>query len=138
MRILIADDERLVRLSIRSMIEELGEKGLIERALIEEVQNGLELESSLQTFCPHLAFVDIKMPIKSGLEVIGTYPGSRCKSLLGPALPAMQSSPMQNGLSKREWLDYLVKPAGPDEILKVSTAGREESSKAGEHRNPYP
>ncbi|MBN2860096.1 MAG: helix-turn-helix domain-containing protein [Sphaerochaetaceae bacterium] len=118
MRILIADDERLVRLSIRSMIEELGEKGLIERALIEEVQNGLELESALQTFCPHLAFVDIKMPIKSGLEVIEHAGVADTRAfwvlLTGYAEFSFAKRAIEMGV-----LDYLVKPASPDDILKV-------------------
>lgn len=118
MRILIADDERLVRLSIRSMIEELGEKDLIKRAVIEEVQNGLELESSLQTFHPHLAFVDIKMPIRTGLEVIEHAEAANTRVfwvlLTGYAEFSFAKRAIEAGV-----LDYLVKPASPEDLLKV-------------------
>ncbi len=121
MRILIADDERLVRLSIRSMIEELQEKGLCERAVIEEAQNGIELESALRAFHPHLAFVDIKMPGKSGLEVI-EQAGKEVDRLFWVLLTGYAEFSFAKRAIDAGVLDYLVKPASSRDVLKVIQA----------------
>src|SRR6056297_884731 len=65
MRILIADDEHLARLTLRSMIEDLHPN-----YSIQEVSNGKDLISLALSFRPHIAFVDIQMPKYTGLEAI--------------------------------------------------------------------
>lgn len=65
MRIMIADDEPLVRLGIRSMIEEIA-PGL---HTLTEAANGREL-LSMAVQKPDLAFVDIKMPLMNGIQAI--------------------------------------------------------------------
>ena len=118
MRILLADDERLVRLSIRSMIEELYDDSLIEEPVIREVTNGRELEAALSSFSPHLAFVDIQMPGPSGLDVIEKtapeHPGTAWVLLTGFAEFPYAKRAIELGV-----LEYLVKPASSGDLLKV-------------------
>lgn len=66
MKIVIADDERLARVTLRSMIEEMK----IEDCTINECRNGKELIEVIATLKPEIAFVDIKMPLLNGLEAI--------------------------------------------------------------------
>ena len=64
MNILIADDEKKVRLTLISMLQEMNmyfEK-------IMEAENGEKLIKALDDFKPDIAFVDIKMPKLNGLE----------------------------------------------------------------------
>ena len=67
MVILIADDERLVRFAIKSMLQEiLGDSGDI----FLEAANGRDMVKMCQERKPDVAFVDIRMPYLNGLEAI--------------------------------------------------------------------
>lgn len=65
MHILIADDEPMVRLGIRSMIEEIAPG----QHAMTEACNGREL-LTMAMQKPNLAFVDIKMPLMDGIQAI--------------------------------------------------------------------
>lgn len=67
MVILIADDDRLVRFSIKSMLGEiLGDIGDI----FLEAANGPDMVNLCRERKPDVAFVDIKMPYMNGLDAI--------------------------------------------------------------------
>ncbi len=66
MKILIADDESLVRQSIRLFLLELG----IQPEDVTEVANGMALVEALKQNYFDLALVDIQMPYLNGLEAI--------------------------------------------------------------------
>ena len=66
MKILIADDESLVRQSIRLFWLELG----IQPEDITEVSNGMSLIEALKNHYFDLALVDIQMPYRNGLDAI--------------------------------------------------------------------
>ena len=66
MKILIADDEKLVRYSLTSMLEEIGIKG---KDILISV-NGADFIDKLKKDSPDIAFVDIKMPKLNGIEAI--------------------------------------------------------------------
>jgi len=62
--ILIADDELLIRIGIRHLIE--GD----EYAIIGEAENGEQVLSMLQTCKPDILLLDISMPVVDGLQVL--------------------------------------------------------------------
>lgn len=66
MKILIADDELLVRQSIMLFLQDLG----VERWDIEEADNGIAMVECLRRVHIDLALVDIRMPAMSGLEAV--------------------------------------------------------------------
>ncbi|MDT8977112.1 response regulator [Paenibacillus sp. chi10] len=66
MRILVVDDEALVRASLRSMLAELN----MPVHVIGEARNGEEALRYVAERQPDLVFVDIRMPKLNGLEVI--------------------------------------------------------------------
>ncbi|SMF83602.1 two-component system, response regulator YesN [Paenibacillus uliginis N3/975] len=66
MNILVADDESLIRASLRSMLDELG----MPVHVIGEARNGEEAIRFVTERQPDLVFVDIRMPKLNGLEVI--------------------------------------------------------------------
>lgn len=67
MVILIADDDRLVRFSVKSMLGEiLGDSGDI----FIEAANGRDMVKLCRERKPDVAFVDIKMPYLDGLDAI--------------------------------------------------------------------
>lgn len=64
-KILIADDERLARVVLKSMLTEINPD-----FIFYEASNGIELTEKAYQFRPNLVFVDIQMPLCSGLESI--------------------------------------------------------------------
>ncbi len=69
MKILVADDERLIRVNLIAMIQEL----YGQNHTIEEAKDGSELQKKLNHNTYDLVFVDINMPRKSGLDVMEEY-----------------------------------------------------------------
>jgi len=62
-RILIADDERLQRIDLRELLEELGYR------VVAEAKDGLEALTLIQGEIPDVIILDIKMPHMDGIEV---------------------------------------------------------------------
>ena len=65
-RVMIVDDERFIRRSIRNRIN-WEQFGITE---LEEAGNGMEALELLDTFCPEIVLVDIRMPKMDGLNFI--------------------------------------------------------------------
>jgi two-component system response regulator YesN len=62
---LIADDEHLARLVLTSLLEEIDPSFSIVEAV-----NGKDLHEKAISFLPHIAIVDIQMPLLTGLDAI--------------------------------------------------------------------
>jgi DNA-binding NarL/FixJ family response regulator len=63
-RVLLADDHRLVRAGIRSLLE-----GLVDVQVVAEAKDGHEALALIEQTQPHVALIDIAMPGLNGLEV---------------------------------------------------------------------
>ena len=61
---IIADDERLMRDQLKSRLEQVWP----ELEILDEAKNGEEAVALVETHKPDLAFLDIRMPVKTGLE----------------------------------------------------------------------
>jgi two-component system response regulator YesN len=114
MKILIADDERLVRFSLKSMLEEIG----ISPRAIHTACNGQELVDVARRVEPDVAFVDIKMPRLDGLSGIEQArllsPGTRWVILTSHSSFDFARRAIPLGA-----MDYLLKPVSPVELAKV-------------------
>jgi AmiR/NasT family two-component response regulator len=62
-RILIADDEPLIRVDLRELLEELGHE------VVAEATDGKEALALIETKRPDLVILDIKMPTMDGIQV---------------------------------------------------------------------
>lgn len=101
-RILIADDDAVIRLDLKSCLEGLGHQ------IIAEADNGetaLQLARSLH---PDLIFLDIGMPRKSGLEVAHIVGKERLGAVI--MLTAYKDAAMIEQATRAGILSYLVKP----------------------------
>ncbi len=65
LRVLIADDESIIRMDLREMLMEMGHK------VVGEAATGLEAVHKVEELDPDLVFLDIKMPVMDGLEALG-------------------------------------------------------------------
>jgi len=75
LRILLADDHRVVRRGLRLLLEEK-----LEWKVCGEASNGREAVEMAATLMPHIAVVDLSMPELSGLEatrqIVKRVPGT--------------------------------------------------------------
>lgn len=114
MKVLIADDEPLVRYGLRSMVEELG-LGLEVSA---EAADGDALVVLALKHRPDVAFVDIRMPGLGGLAAIrkAKKAGLRTRWVILTSHADFEyaSEAIQLGVSA-----YLLKPAGPTQVAEV-------------------
>jgi two-component system response regulator YesN len=114
MTIVIADDERLVRFSLREMLEDLD----LPFSIVGEASNGKELISLVRKYKPDIAFVDIKMPIMSGLEAI-EFCSNISESTQWIILTGFQDFEYAKKSIKLGVSDYLLKPASVEEVQHV-------------------
>lgn len=66
MKILLADDDKLIRYSLKSMLTEIPDREF----MITEASNGLEMINRCIEYDPDIAFVDIRMPHLNGIDAI--------------------------------------------------------------------
>ncbi|PIU00669.1 MAG: response regulator [Bdellovibrionales bacterium CG10_big_fil_rev_8_21_14_0_10_45_34] len=69
MKILIVDDEPLIRRPLRKLFEGRGHT-------VMEAANGLEGLDALQSFFPDIVFLDVVMPGLTGPQVVEQIPGN--------------------------------------------------------------
>lgn len=112
MNIILADDERLPRLGLKSMIEEL----FPNQHTFIEITNGEELLLYVEQQTPDVIFLDIHMPKLSGLEAFSQFYQKNIPvvMLTGYAEFSYAKEALKYGA-----IDYLLKPAGLEEIKRV-------------------
>lgn len=114
LKIVIADDEPLARLSLVSMIEEMN----LSFDIAGEVTNGEEMLELVRLHHPDVAIVDIRMPKMDGIEAIRR----------GAAVSPQTGWIILSGFSEFRYAqqairlgvgEYLLKPVDPDELEKA-------------------
>ena len=113
-KLLIADDEPLVCVGLRSMLnwEELG----IE--VVGTARNGQQAAEMIASLKPEIVITDIKMPLKSGLAL-----AAECADLYGRIplfimFTSYEEYELARGAIKVQAVDYLVKLDLTPEILR--------------------
>lgn len=115
MIILISDDDRLVRFTIKSILHDIrGDAGDI----FLEAGNGMEMAALCREHHPDIAFVDIRMPHLNGLEAIAESrkeaPDTEYVIVSGYSDFEYAQKGMRLGVS-----EYLLKPVDEEELRKV-------------------
>jgi len=109
--ILLVDDEEIFR---KRLAQALSRRGFT----VHEAGDFDQAVAVLQNFDPELALIDLRMPGKSGLELVAEakrlQPGIRMVVLTGYGSIATASQAIKLGA-----LNYLPKPADVDEILQA-------------------
>jgi len=107
MRILIADDESIIRLGIKAMLNEMGHEVLA-------ASNGREALQMAQRHQPDLAILDIKMPFTDGLQTARTLVNICPMPIL--LLTAFSEQDLIEQAADLPIQGYLIKPIKAEEL----------------------
>jgi AmiR/NasT family two-component response regulator len=108
-RVVIAEDEALIRLDLKETLEEEGYE------VVGETGRGDEAVDLVDSLKPDLAILDIKMPGKDGLEAAREIAGPRKAAVL--ILTAFSQRDLIEQARDAGALAYLVKPFQKSELL---------------------
>ncbi|MFZ6747484.1 LytR/AlgR family response regulator transcription factor [Undibacterium sp. Ren11W] len=103
---IIADDERMMRDQLRSRLEQVWP----ELEILAEAKNGEEAIQMVTTHQPDLAFLDIRMPVKTGLEAAREI-GSKAHIVFITAYDQYAIEAFDQGA-----VDYVLKPADVERL----------------------
>ena len=106
---LIAEDEPMLRAQLRARLAQAWPE-LIIAAEAENGEQALALQRELE---PDIAFLDIRMPVRSGLEVAEAFAGA-CHVVFVTAYDEYAVAAFEQGA-----VDYVVKPVTPERMSKV-------------------
>jgi len=101
-RVLIVDDEPVIRLDLRTMLEAMGHE------VVGEADNGVDALQLARTLQPDLVIADIMMPEMDGIELSRRLAKERIAPVL--VLTAYSEPEMVMGADRAGVLGYLVKP----------------------------
>lgn len=115
MLILVADDESIIRLGLKSMLQEMGHQ-------VIAATNGREALRLAEQHDPDLAILDIKMPYTDGLQAARTL--ARLHPLPILLLTAYSEQDLVEKAADLPIQGYLVKPIKPEELRAAITIAR--------------
>jgi len=121
LKILVADDESIIRLGLRTMLTELGHEVLL-------ASNGREALQLVRTHSPDLALLDIQMPMTDGLEAAKVIARKHPMPIL--ILTAYSEQDLIERATQLPIQGYLVKPVNEHDLtaaIQVALARFEDS-----------
>ncbi len=108
-RAIIADDEQPLRRSLKTQLEHAWP----ELTICGEAQNGIQALELIKDLQPHIAFLDIKMPGMTGMQV-AREAGQLCWIVFITAFDQFAVQAFEN-----EAVDYLLKPVDPQRLAQT-------------------
>ncbi len=108
-RVLIAEDEALIRLDLKEMLEEEGFE------VVAEVADGASAVRLTRELKPDLAILDIKMPVMDGIQAAEEIAGERLSAVL--ILTAFSQRDLVEKARRAGAMAYLVKPFQKHDLL---------------------
>lgn len=112
-KIIIVDDENLVRMGIKSLIS--SQEGL---KIIGEASNGDDAIKLCRTLKPDIVLMDLKMPGIGGLEAIRRIV-KLCNNIRVVALTIYGEEPMPSRVLQAGAMGYITKGSSLDEMLEA-------------------
>lgn len=107
LRILIADDEPIIRMGLKAMLQEMGHS-------VEAASNGREALRMARNHRFDLAILDVKMPFTDGLQAASTLGRENPLPIL--LLTAFSEQDLIERASDLPIQGYLVKPVQPGQL----------------------
>lgn len=109
LRILLADDEALIRLDLREMLTEAGHE------IVGEAANGQESVQLAQELHPDIVIMDVKMPVMDGLNAAQQITEAEIAPVL--LLTAYSQQDIVARATEAGVIAYLVKPVREQQLF---------------------
>lgn len=109
LRILLADDEALIRLDLREMLTEAGHE------IVGEAANGQEAVQLAQELHPDIVVMDVKMPVMDGLTAAQQITEAEIAPVL--LLTAYSQQDIVARATEAGVIAYLVKPVREQQLF---------------------
>ncbi len=113
MRVLIAEDEALIRMDLREMLEEEGHE------VVGEARDGAEAIALARTLRPDIIFMDISMPGTNGIEAAATIGVEAIAPVV--MVTAFSQATLVEQAARAGAMGYVVKPFAASDILPAMT-----------------
>lgn len=110
LRVLIADDKRPARLFLKNLLN-----GFEDVEVLGEAKDGAEVLDLIKEIKPNLLFLDLQMPVLSGLEVFKLLPENSAFFVV--FVTADEDKTTQ--ISKAGSVEYLLKPVTQAELRAI-------------------
>jgi len=115
-RVLIAEDEALIRLDLKEMLEEEG------YSVVAEVGDGQQAVDKAQELRPDLVILDIQMPVLDGLSAAEQIAASRIAPVI--VLTAFSQRELVERARDAGAMAYLVKPFSKNDLVPAIEVAR--------------
>jgi response regulator NasT len=115
-RVLIAEDEALIRLDLKEMLEEEG------YAVVAEVGDGQQAVDQATRLRPDLVILDIQMPVLDGLSAAEQIAASRIAPVI--VLTAFSQRELVERARDAGAMAYLVKPFSKNDLVPAIEVAR--------------
>lgn len=114
MNILIADDESVVRLGIRTIIQRSGEEWFV----VGEASDGNDAIEKIEKYLPDVAIIDIKMPGIDGIELTRIV-SQRFPDILVIIISGYSEFSFAQKLIGTNAIGYILKPTSPEKLINI-------------------
>ncbi|MET0764602.1 MAG: response regulator [Blastococcus sp.] len=115
-RVLIAEDEALIRLDLKEMLEEEG------YSVVAEVGDGQQAVDRAQELRPDLVILDIQMPVLDGLSAAEQIASNRIAPVI--VLTAFSQRELVERARDAGAMAYLVKPFSKNDLVPAIEVAR--------------
>jgi response regulator NasT len=115
-RVLIAEDEALIRLDLKEMLEEEG------YAVVAEVGDGQQAVDRARELRPDLVILDIQMPVLDGLSAAEQIAAARLAPVI--VLTAFSQRELVERARDAGAMAYLVKPFSKNDLVPAIEVAR--------------
>jgi response regulator NasT len=115
-RVLIAEDEALIRLDLKEMLEEEG------YSVVAEVGDGQQAVDQAKALQPDLVILDIQMPVLDGLSAAEQIAGGRVAPVI--VLTAFSQRELVERARDAGAMAYLVKPFSKNDLVPAIEVAR--------------
>jgi two-component system, response regulator PdtaR len=115
-RVLIAEDEALIRLDLKEMLEEEG------YSVVAEVGDGQQAVDRAAELRPDLVILDIQMPVLDGLSAAEQIAGQRIAPVI--VLTAFSQRELVERARDAGAMAYLVKPFSKNDLVPAIEVAR--------------
>lgn len=132
MKLLIVDDEKIIRIGLRKIISNISAG----YDIIGEASNGIQALEEIRDHIPDIVITDVKMPVMNGIDLVknirDSYPDMRIIILSGFDDFEYVRSTMKYGA-----VDYLLKPVNNNAISALLKEVEKSLEMERESRNEY-